>query len=188
MLRVCANVISYRIQLLDPMGLDKARVLGEVAKFGAAEGLTDCHASLKADPEFMLRCVSIDPASLSYADPVLAAHHAEFVRVAAAADGLQALGAASDTLKQDKGTVLAAVRQNGSALGSASESLRDDRDVVKMALRGYVCSLSALLRVRVCAIVHPVVACSADCSDVARFLTFFLSFSLTASLVTTNSL
>jgi len=134
------------------MGLDKARVLGEVAKFGAAEGLTECHPSLRADPEFMLRCVSIDPASLAYADPALAAHHTEFVRVAAAADGLQALGAASEALKQDVDTVLAAVEQNGAALGSAGEALRDNRDVVNAALRGYTCAIYVLsLHLFVCA-------------------------------------
>lgn len=135
----------HRAQLLDPMGLDKARVLGEVAKFGAAEGLAECHPSLRADPEFMLRCVSIDPTSLTYADPALAAHHMEFVRVAAAADGLQALEAASETLKQDADTVLAAVGQNGAALGSAAESLRDNRDVVNAALRGYPSAFYVLL-------------------------------------------
>jgi hypothetical protein len=119
------------------MGLDKARVLGEVSKFGAAEGLANCHpATLRADPEFMLRCVAIDPASLSFASAALTARHAGFVRVAARADGTGALRAASAALRGDKATVLAAVAQNGAALELASGALQDDRDVVALALKG----------------------------------------------------
>ena len=123
-----------RAQLLDPQGLLKARMLGDVARFGAEE-LAEVGADLRGDLEFMQRCVAIDPAALDYAEPQLLSASRPFVRTAVTSDGGR-LAVAVPQLRADKATVLAAVRQNGHALQFASEALRGDRDVVSAAIEG----------------------------------------------------
>ena len=80
-------------------------------------------------PRHCHRCVAIDPACLDYASPGLLAANARFVKMAVQVDGGR-LGAAEESLRDDRATVLLAVAQNGHALQFASENLKADKRVI----------------------------------------------------------
>lgn len=119
-------------QLLDPRGLEKARILGEVMRLGPQE-LEECPEALLKDRAFMERAIDIHPDCLNFASSELLSSDAAFVRAAVFKSG-EMLGAASTELRADKAIVRVAVRQNGHALQFASPELRNDPEIVAIAV------------------------------------------------------